>query len=156
MGAGVLYARVLPGTRNDVVLPGIAVAPSHGPRWGPVSIQIEASEKLRPKKRKCRGAGLSGPAYQHFGPARACTTPQKTTFRAPKPPRTARCEKMTGGHCPDPREGKRSYRRILPRSARRETKSRVEKKRRVCNTRTSKEVTHPSTTLAQARLTSEF
>ena len=25
-----------------------------------------------------------------------------------------------------------------------------------CNTRTSKEVTHPSTTLAQARLTAEF
>ena len=29
-------------------------------------------------------------------------------------------------------------------------------KREGCNTRTSQEVTHPSTTLAQARLTSEF
>src|SRR3954465_10071034 len=30
------------------------------------------------------------------------------------------------------------------------------KKKKECNTRTSQEVTHPSTTLAQARLTSEF
>src|SRR5688500_6421729 len=29
-------------------------------------------------------------------------------------------------------------------------------KKKECNTRTSQEVTHPSTTLAQARLTSEF
>ena len=33
-------------------------------------------------------------------------------------------------------------------------KEKIEKKR--CNTRTSQEVTHPSTTLAQARLTAEF
>ena len=33
-------------------------------------------------------------------------------------------------------------------------KEKIKKKR--CNTRTSQEVTHPSTTLAQARLTAEF
>uniref|UniRef100_A0A6N2L9C8 Uncharacterized protein n=1 Tax=Salix viminalis TaxID=40686 RepID=A0A6N2L9C8_SALVM len=32
----------------------------------------------------------------------------------------------------------------------------ADKKRERCNTRTSQEVTHPSTTLAQARLTAEF
>ena len=30
------------------------------------------------------------------------------------------------------------------------------RRKKECNTRTSQEVTHPSTTLAQARLTSEF
>ena len=32
----------------------------------------------------------------------------------------------------------------------------IGKKKKGCNTRTSQGVTHPSTTLAQARLTSEF
>ena len=35
-------------------------------------------------------------------------------------------------------------------------KKKCEEKERGCNTRTSQEVTHPSTTLAQTRLTAEF
>ncbi|CAL9213137.1 unnamed protein product [Arabidopsis halleri] len=36
------------------------------------------------------------------------------------------------------------------------TQKKKKKKKKGCNTRTSREVTHPSTTLAQARLTAEF
>ncbi|KAL4626601.1 hypothetical protein ACB092_05G108900 [Castanea dentata] len=35
-------------------------------------------------------------------------------------------------------------------------KKKMRRKRKGCNTRTSQEVTHPSTTLAQTRLTAEF
>ncbi|CAJ1935502.1 unnamed protein product [Sphenostylis stenocarpa] len=49
---------------------------------------------------------------------------------------------------------KRGATRGLPRRYRRRHEKYDTKKR--CNTRTSREVTHPSTTLAQARLTAEF
>ena len=51
-----------------------------------------------------------------------------------------------------------SFRPISERRSKRNPHSTLGKKlvKRGCNTRTSQEVTHPSTTLAQARLTAEF
>ena len=45
---------------------------------------------------------------------------------------------------------------IWKKASNRSVAENLKKKREGCNTRTSQGVTHPSTTLAQARLTSEF
>ena len=58
------------------------------------------------------------------------------------------CAQETGRGCPAPAGNCSPHRNPI---AERGKKKKVE-----CNTRTSQEVTHPSTTLVQARLTSEF
>ena len=58
------------------------------------------------------------------------------------------CAQETGRRCPAPAGNCSPHRNPI---AEKGKKKKVE-----CNTRTSQEVTHPSTTLAHARLTSEF
>ena len=67
------------------------------------------------------------------------------------PHATASCKYFTTPH---PYRSESSNRRMRWKYSRIVTTK--NRKKRECNTMTSKEVTHPSTTLAQARLTSEF